>query len=407
MADSGFKKAIDSIKKSINDEPLSVSTDFPTWPALSTGSVVLDKVIGIGGVPRGKIIEIFGDESAGKTTLGISICVQAQKCAGKKETYPTESEKGKKVILTSVGSALYIDYEHAFHPGYAKDIGLDLSRDRFALYQPDYLEKGAAIIRHFLQQGEKLGRRIVDVIVIDSISAMIPKTEFEGNLEDSKRIGLQAALMSQFFAQTSKQFSKQGITFIAINQQKPAVILDPYFGGIDTDAKRGYRTAGGRALKFYAIVRIRLKATRKEKAIIKNQFTGKEEMLPISTAVKAETVKNKIWYPFRSGEFVIRFGEGIDNVRSVIDLAVVNKVISKNGSWYEYKSAVSKDNNFRSQGLEKVRKHVLATKGLIFEIQESLIAKSSSLTKASDADISDDTKIVVEDFDEDEYEEED
>jgi len=298
MADSGFKKAIASVEKAIEDTPLSVSVDFPVWPALSTGSIVLDKVIGIGGVPRGKIIEIFGDESAGKTTLAISLCVQAQKSAGQKEEYPTERDKGKKITLSSVGSALYIDYEHAFHPGYAKAIGLDLSKERFALYQPDYLEKGAAIIKHFLQQGEKLGRRIVDVIVIDSISAMIPKTEFEGNLEDSKRIGLQAALMSQFLAQTSKQFSKQGITFIAINQQKPAVILDPYFGGIDTDAKRGYRTSGGRALKFYAIVRIRLKATRKEKAVIKNQFTGKDEMIPISTAIKLRQSKIRSGIPF-------------------------------------------------------------------------------------------------------------
>jgi len=406
MSDSGFRKAIDSIKKSIKDEPLSVSTDFPKWPALSTGSVVLDKVIGIGGVPRGKIVEIFGDESAGKTTVGISLCVQAQKCVGKKEEYPTESDKGKKITLTSVGSALYIDYEHAFHPGYARDIGLDLSKERFALYQPDYLEKGAAIIQHFLNEGEKAGRRIVDVIVVDSISAMIPKTEFEGNLEDSKRIGLQAALLSQFLAKSSKQFSKQGITFVAINQQKPAVILDPYAGGIDTDAKRGYRTSGGRALKFYAIVRIRLRATKKEKAAIKNELTGKEDIVPISTCIKAETVKNKIWYPFRSGEFVIRFGEGIDNVRSVIDLAVVNRVINKNGSWFEYTSSVSKEHNFRVQGNEKLRKHVLETKGLIFEIQDQMISKSSSLTKASDAATSD-AKIIVEEFDEDDYVEED
>ncbi len=255
-----------------------------------------------------------------------------------------------------------------------------------------------------MTEGEKAGRRIVDVIVVDSISAMIPKTEFEGNLEDSKRIGLQAALLSQFLAKTSKQFSKQGITFVAINQQKPAVILDPYSGGIDTDAKRGYRTSGGRALKLYAIVRVRLRATRKEKAPVRNEFTGKEDIVPISTCIKAETVKNKIWYPFRSGEFVIRFGEGIDNVRSVIDLAVNNQIIVKKGSWFEYASAVSKDNNFRIQGSEKLRKYVLENK-LIFEIQDQLISKSSTLTKASDAETSD-AKIIVEEFDEDDYVEE-
>jgi len=406
MADSGFKKAIDSIKKATSDEPMVISSDLPEWPALSTGSIVLDKVIGIGGVPRGKIIEIFGDESAGKTTVGISLCIQAQKCAGQTEEYPSEGDSGKKIKLTSVGSALYIDFEHAFHPGYAKNIGLDLSRERFALYQPDYLEKGAAIINHFLNAGEKAGHRIVDVIVVDSISAMIPKSEYEGDLEESKRIGLQAALLSQFLAQASKRFSKQGITFVAVNQQKPAVILDRYAGGIDTDAKRGYRTSGGRALKFYAIVRIRLKATKKEKATIKNSFTGKDDVVPISTIVKAETVKNKIWYPFRSGEFVIRFGEGIDNIRSVIDLAIVNGVIEKKGSWFEYNSSVSKDSTFRVQGVENLRKHILETKDLIFEIQEQLISKSSSLTKASDVKTSE-AKIIVEDFDEDDFEEED
>jgi len=405
MSDSAFKKVIDSIKKAIQDEPMTVSADLPEWPALSTGSVVLDKVIGIGGIPRGKVIEIFGDESAGKTTVAISLCVQAQKGAGQKETYPTTDEKGEKFCLVSAGSALYVDFEHAFHPGYARDLGLDLSRERFALYQPDYLEKGVAIINHFLKESEKLGHRIVDVIVIDSISAMIPKAEYEGNIEDSKRIGLQAAQLSQFLSQSTKKISKYGITLVAINQLKPAVVLDRYSGGLDTDSKRGYRTSGGRALKFYATVRIKLTAKQKEKALVRNPLTGKEDIVPISTTVKAETVKNKIWYPFRSGEFVIRFGEGIDNIRSVIDLAIANKVIAKSGSWFEYESPISKEHNFKLQGTEKLRAQVLASKGLIFEIQEQLISKSSSITKATEADISD-AKIVVEEFDSDEYEEE-
>jgi len=233
---------------------------------------------------------------------------------------------------------------------------------------------------------------------------MIPKSEYEVNLEDSKRIGYQAALLSQFFAKNSKQFSNQGVTFIAINQQKPAVVLDKYSQGIDVDSRRGYRTSGGRALKFYAIVRIRLNARKKEKAYVKNPLTGKPEVVPVSTTIKAETVKNKIWYPFRSGEFVIRFGEGIDNVRSVIDLAIANGVIQKSGSWFEYASAVSEENNFRVQGNEILRTEVME-KSLIFEIQEKLISQSSAVIKASAADISD-AKIVVEEFDDDEYEEE-
>jgi len=399
-----FKKAIDSVRKATEDRPINLAADFPEWPALSTGSIVLDKVIGIGGIPRGKVTEIFGDESAGKTTVGISLCIQAQKSAGKKEVYPVLDDAGKKISLTSVGTALYIDFEHAFHPGYARTIGLDTSAERFLLYQPDYLEKGAAIIKHFLDESVKARRRIVDVIVVDSVSAMVPKKEFEGELDDAKRIGLQAALMSQLLAANGKKLGKLGISLVLINQLKPAVILDQY-APKDTDAKRGYRTSGGRSIKFYAMLRILLKATRKEKGFIPNSLTGKPETVPISTMVKAETVKNKVWYPHRSGEFVIRYGEGIDNVRSVIDVAVASNIIEKSGSWFNYESEV-KAHCFKTQGLEKLRKEVLDRKDLIFEIQDKLIAKSSDVVKASDQDI-DDSQIVVEEFDDDAYEETD
>jgi recombination protein RecA len=401
---SNFKKAIDSVRKACEDKPVNLSGDFAAWPALSTGSIVLDKVIGIGGVPRGKIIEIFGDESAGKTTLGISLCIQAQKSVGQKEIYPIMDDKGKKIALDSVGTALYIDFEHAFHPGYARAIGLDTSPERFLLYQPDYFEKGAAIVKHFLAESKSQHRRLVDVIVLDSVSAMIPKSEFEGELDDSKRVGWQAALMSQFLSATVRKLTKLGITFVCINQLRPAVILDKY-APKDTDAKRGYRTSGGRALKFYSMVRIKLQATKKEKGFVLNPLTGKQDQVPISTMVKAETVKNKVWFPFRTGEFVIRYGEGIDNVRSVIDVAVASDIIEKGGSWFSYESTV-KEHCFTVQGSEKLRKEVLAHKDLIFEIQEKLIAKSSEITKASDLPL-DDAKIVVENLEVDEFEETD
>lgn len=364
------KKALSHLKKQGYDTayvPLDPKSRRQDVEVVPSGSIVLDKVLGCGGFPRGRITEIFGPESVGKSTLGINICIEAQRAGG---------------------FATYVDFEHAIHLGYAQAMGLDISEERFAFFQPDYFEMGAQVVYDYTKLVQS------DVIVIDSVTAMIPKKVFEAGPEDpSKGMGLQARLMSSFLNLISKEIPSAGVCLVFINQMRSNIKLSQYDAGPD------WTTSGGKSLPYYATIRMRLKPGKVEYANVMNDLTGEKEKLPISNFVKAEGFKNKVGYPKRKGEFVIRYGEGIDNVRSIIQVAERHKIIKKDGSWYSYKKD-GEPGYFRRQGVEALRRHFIddmdTFKMLMGDVSEKLA--SFEVNKITQ-DISDDDLIVEERID--------
>lgn len=305
---------------------------------ISTGSLDLDIALGIGGVPRGRIVEIFGPESSGKTTIALHIIAEAQK---------------------SGGNAAFIDAEHALDPVYAKNLGVDI--DNLVVSQPDTGEQALEICETLVRSGA------IDVIVIDSVAALVPKAEIDGEMGDS-HIGLQARLMSQALRKLAGAINKSKATAIFINQLREKVGV--MFGNPET-------TPGGKALKFYASVRLDV---RKVETIKQGN-----EMIGSRTRVKV--VKNKVAPPFKQAEFDILYGEGISKEGSILDVAAANDIIQKSGAWYSY------GNTRLGQGRENARQYLKDNPELAKEI-ETKVREIYSLGLSKPKALSDDSEDI-------------
>ena len=289
----------------------SVQMNVETIP---TGSLSLDLALGLGGIPKGRIIEIYGPESSGKTTVTLHMIAEVQKRGG---------------------IAGFIDAEHALDPVYAKNIGVDI--DNLYISQPDCGEQALEITETMVRSGA------VDIIVVDSVAALVPKAEIDGDMGDS-HVGLQARLMSQALRKLTAVISKSNCTVVFINQLREKVGI--MFGNPET-------TTGGRALKFYSSVRLDVRR-------IESLKQGGEV---IGNRTRVKVVKNKIAPPFKEAEFDIMFGEGISVVGDILDLAAENNIINKSGAWYAY------EGNKIGQGRENAKQYLKDNPEICAEVE--------------------------------------
>ena len=287
--------------------------------AIPTGALSLDMALGIGGVPRGRIIEVFGPESSGKTTLALHVVAEAQKMGGE---------------------AAFIDAEHALDPVYAKKLGVDI--DNLIVSQPDTGEQALEITESLIRSGA------LDVIVVDSVAALVPKAEIDGDMGDS-HMGLQARLMSQALRKLAGAINKTKTVLIFINQLREKIGI--MFGNPET-------TTGGRALKFYASVRLDIRKIEN----IKQDGEVK------GNRVRVKVIKNKVAPPFREAEFDVVYGEGISKAGNILDMAVNMDIVEKSGSWFSY-------NGERiGQGRENVKKYLQENPDILEDVEKKVRA---------------------------------
>ena len=314
--------------------------------AIPTGSLTLDVALGIGGIPKGRIIERYGPESSGKTTLALHAVAESQKAGG---------------------TAAFIDAEHALDPVYARKLGVDI--DNLIVSQPDTGEQALEIAEALVRSGA------IDIIVVDSVAALVPKAEIDGDMGDT-HVALQARLMSQALRKLAGVLNKSKTAIIFINQLREKVGI--MFGNPET-------TPGGRALKFYASVRLDIR--RIENIKVDGEVVGNR--------TRVKVVKNKVAPPFREAEFDILYGEGISKEGSVLDLAVNLDIIEKSGAWFSYKG------NKIGQGRENVKKYLKENPKILAEVEEKIRANYS---KAFEQALDEQAPETVEDNNEDEEE---
>ena len=294
---------------------------------ISTGAISFDAALGVGGVPRGRVVEIFGPESSGKTTIALQVIAEAQKAGG---------------------MAAFVDAEHALDPGYAKKLGVDV--DNLLVSQPDYGEQALEIVEALVRSNA------IDVLVVDSVAALVPKAELDGEMGDS-HMGLQARLMSQALRKLTGTVAKSRTCLIFINQIREKIGV--MFGNPET-------TTGGRALKFYSSVRIDI---RRIAAI-------KEGDVVTGSRTRVKIVKNKVAAPFREAEFDILYGEGISREGDLLDIAVNNNILEKSGSWFSYKGERI------GQGRENARAFLKENKDTMAKL-DAEVRKSLGLTPST------------------------
>ncbi len=324
-----LKLTMDKIDKDFGKGSVMLMSDkgVVEQEVISTGSIGLDMALGIGGLPKGRVIEIYGPESSGKTTLAIHVIAEAQK-------------KG--------GMCAFIDAEHAFDSVYAQKLGVDI--DNLLISQPDYGEQALEIADRLILSGA------LDVVVIDSVAALVPKSELEGEMGDSK-MGLQARLMSQALRKLTATINKTNSCCIFINQLREKIGV--MFGNPET-------TTGGNALKFYSSVRLDIRRM----AQIKD---GDDS---IGNHVKVKVVKNKVAPPFRLAEFDIIYGEGISKVGEIVDMGVELGIVQKSGSWFSY------NNDKLGQGRESVKQLMLDNPEMANEIEAKIREKIKEMQSA-------------------------
>jgi recombination protein RecA len=350
MENSEKKKALEAaigqIEKQFGKGSVMKLGDFTAMnvEAIPTGALSLDVALGIGGIPRGRIIEVFGPESSGKTTLTLHMIAEAQKLGGE---------------------AAFIDAEHALDPVYAKHLGVDI--DNLIVSQPDTGEQALEIAEALVRSGA------LDIIVVDSVAALVPKAEIDGDMGDS-HIGLQARLMSQALRKLAGAINKTKTVIVFINQLREKVGV--MFGNPET-------TPGGRALKFYSSVRLDIRK-------IENL---KQDGEVVGNRARVKVVKNKVAPPFREAEFDIMYGKGISKEGNIVDLAVNLDIIEKSGSWFSYNDARI------GQGRENVKKFLIENPDIMKEVEDKI---RDNFNKAFEKSLGDEVAEEDEDLEEEE-----
>jgi len=318
--------------KDINQGNKKVFSPNKQFPHISTGSIMINHLIGgsmvkeLGvpvcpGAPRGRLMEVYGPESSGKTTLAISIAAQAQKLGG---------------------TAAVLDYENALHDGYAQKLGLLYDDDLLDIWVPETMEEGFRMLEVYIKNN-------VDIVIVDSVSAMVPQKALEGDIAADEMPGIRARKMSQFLSKMVGFLRHSKTCVIFVNQVRTVIKISKYATGPNEV------TSGGNSIKFYSTIRMKLRKVKEEKLKITDPLTGGQKEKPIGVYTKVTCIKNKLdSKQGDSGEIFIRFGKGIDNIRTILDIAIIRKVIKKSGSWFAFD--VDDDQlSFKVHGKEKVQ----------------------------------------------------